>query len=62
MRGHTLVWCEGNPAWLKTLGSGREAERELRRHIERIVDTLRDDDPRLGRGQRTDRGKADVSS
>lgn len=37
MRGHTLVWCEGNPAWLKTLGSGREAERELRRHIERTV-------------------------
>ena len=37
MRGHTLVWCEGNPDWLKTLGSGIEAERELRRHIQRTV-------------------------
>lgn len=37
MRGHTLVWCEGNPDWVKTLGSGAEAERELRRHIQRTV-------------------------
>jgi endo-1,4-beta-xylanase len=37
VRGHTLVWCEANPPWLKTLASATEAERELRRHIERVV-------------------------
>lgn len=37
VRGHTLVWCEGNPDWLKTLVSVTEAERLLVDHIERTV-------------------------
>jgi endo-1,4-beta-xylanase len=37
VRGHTLLWNEANPAWLKTMSSAGEAERELRRHIERVV-------------------------
>jgi endo-1,4-beta-xylanase len=37
VRGHTLVWCEANPPWLKTLTTAGDAERELRRHIERVV-------------------------
>jgi endo-1,4-beta-xylanase len=40
-RGHTLVWCEGNPPWLQTLASPTEAERELRRHITRVVEHYR---------------------
>ncbi len=41
VRGHTLVWCEGNPAWLQTLANASEAERELRRHIVRVIDHYR---------------------
>lgn len=37
VRGHTLVWCEANPTWVKTLATAIDAERELRRHIERVV-------------------------
>jgi endo-1,4-beta-xylanase len=41
VRGHTLVWCEGNPKWLQTLASADDAERELRRHIIRLVEHYR---------------------
>ncbi len=41
VRGHTLVWCEGNPAWLATLATAVDAERELRRHIGRVVEHYR---------------------
>ncbi len=37
VRGHTLVWCEGNPPWVKDIATAAQAERELRRHIERVV-------------------------
>jgi endo-1,4-beta-xylanase len=37
VRGHTLLWNEANPDWLKSMSSAGEAERELRRHIERVV-------------------------
>jgi endo-1,4-beta-xylanase len=37
VRGHTLVWCEANPPWVKDIATAAEAERELRRHIERVV-------------------------
>lgn len=37
VRGHTLVWNENNPDWLKTITTAGEAEYELRRHIERVV-------------------------
>jgi endo-1,4-beta-xylanase len=36
-RGHTLVWCEILPDWTRTIGSAPEAEREMRRHIERVM-------------------------
>jgi endo-1,4-beta-xylanase len=37
VRGHTLCWYDGMPAWAKTMADRREAERELNRHIERVV-------------------------
>jgi endo-1,4-beta-xylanase len=37
VRGHTLCWYGGMPAWAKALGDKREAERELVRHIETVV-------------------------
>jgi endo-1,4-beta-xylanase len=42
VRGHTLVWCEGNPAWIKQITTALDAERELRRHIERVVGHYKD--------------------
>lgn len=36
VRGHTLVWNEANPDWLRTL-SAREATRVFDEHIERVV-------------------------
>lgn len=41
VRGHTLVWCEANPDWVKTLATAREADHELSRHIERTVSRYR---------------------
>ncbi len=41
VRGHTLVWCEGNPPWLKTIASASDAESELRQHITRVVERYR---------------------
>lgn len=37
VRGHTLCWYGGMPAWTKSLKDAREAERELTRHIETVV-------------------------
>lgn len=37
LRGHTLVWHDGLPAWARTIGSRAEAERELTLHIETVV-------------------------
>jgi endo-1,4-beta-xylanase len=37
VRGHTLCWYDGLPAWAKAMTDRREAERELNRHIERVV-------------------------
>jgi endo-1,4-beta-xylanase len=37
VRGHTLCWYGGMPAWAKALKERREAERELTRHIETVV-------------------------
>jgi endo-1,4-beta-xylanase len=37
MRGHTLVWYGAMPDWTNTIGSAAEAERELRRHIETVM-------------------------
>lgn len=37
LRGHTLVWCVPAPQWLQSISSSGEAEREMRRHIERVV-------------------------
>lgn len=41
VRGHTLVWCEANPPWVKALTSVLEAERLLVSHIETTVDHYR---------------------
>jgi endo-1,4-beta-xylanase len=41
VRGHTLVWCEGNPVWVQGIASATEAERELRRHIGRTIEHYR---------------------
>ncbi len=38
LRGHTLLWGEALPPWAKTMTTRREAERELVRHIETVVD------------------------
>jgi endo-1,4-beta-xylanase len=37
VRGHTLVWCESTPAWVREITTAADAERALRRHIERTV-------------------------
>jgi endo-1,4-beta-xylanase len=37
VRGHTLCWYGGMPAWAKALNDRRDAERELIRHIETVV-------------------------
>jgi endo-1,4-beta-xylanase len=37
VRGHTLCWYGGMPAWTKALSTRAEAERELATHIERVV-------------------------
>ena len=41
MRGHTLVWYGAMPAWTKEIASAAEAERELTRHIEKVVGRYR---------------------
>lgn len=38
LRGHALLWGEALPAWAKTMTTRAEAERELVRHIETVVD------------------------
>jgi endo-1,4-beta-xylanase len=37
VRGHTLIWNDNAPAWLKRL-SGREVERIFDEHIDRVVE------------------------
>jgi endo-1,4-beta-xylanase len=37
LRGHTLVWNDGLPAWARAIVSRAEAEREFNRHIETVV-------------------------
>jgi endo-1,4-beta-xylanase len=37
VRGHTLCWYGGMPVWAKGMSTRREAETELRRHIETVV-------------------------
>jgi endo-1,4-beta-xylanase len=41
VRGHTLIWNDGNPDWIKLLGPG-EAEHLLEAHIETVLDRYRD--------------------
>ncbi len=38
LRGHTLVWGDALPPWAKEMKTAAEAERELIRHIETVVD------------------------
>ncbi|WNJ90561.1 endo-1,4-beta-xylanase [Bosea sp. 685] len=38
LRGHALLWGEALPQWAKAMTSRAEAERELIRHIEVVVD------------------------
>lgn len=38
LRGHTLLWGMALPPWAKEMSSRAEAERELVRHIETVVD------------------------
>lgn len=38
LRGHALLWGEALPPWAKAMTSRAEAERELVRHIEVVVD------------------------
>ena len=38
VRGHTLCWYNALPNWTKSITSRAEAERELRQHIEVVVD------------------------
>ncbi len=40
VRGHTLIWNDGNPDWIKRLGPG-EAEHLLEAHIETVMDRYR---------------------
>lgn len=42
VRGHTLAWYGGLPAWTDGIATRREAERELTRHIETVVARYRD--------------------
>lgn len=37
LRGHTLLWNEVNPKWVEALSTARDAEHEMRRHIERVM-------------------------
>ena len=37
MRGHTLVWYGAMPDWTNSIGSAAEAEKELIRHIETVM-------------------------
>ncbi len=37
VRGHTLCWYGGMPAWANAMTDRRDAERELNRHIETVV-------------------------
>lgn len=41
IRGHTLAWYGGMPAWTATIDSRAEAERELVNHIETVVSRYR---------------------
>jgi endo-1,4-beta-xylanase len=41
LRGHTLLWGEALPGWAKAMTGRAEAERELIRHIEVVVDRYR---------------------
>jgi endo-1,4-beta-xylanase len=41
VRGHTLAWYGGMPAWTAAIGSRAEAERELVGHIETVVSRYR---------------------
>jgi endo-1,4-beta-xylanase len=41
MRGHTLAWYGAMPAWTESIATPQEAERELARHIERVVGRYR---------------------
>jgi endo-1,4-beta-xylanase len=41
LRGHTLLWGEALPPWVKAMSTRAEAERELIRHIEVVVDRYR---------------------
>ena len=41
VRGHTLAWYGGLPAWTSAIGGRAEAERELVSHIETVVSRYR---------------------
>jgi endo-1,4-beta-xylanase len=41
LRGHTLVWKDALPAWMKAIETRAEAERELVNHIETVLDRYR---------------------
>ena len=41
LRGHTLAWYGAMPAWTEAIATAEEAERELSRHIERVVTRYR---------------------
>jgi endo-1,4-beta-xylanase len=41
MRGHTLAWYGAMPAWTESIATAEEAERELSRHIDRVVTRYR---------------------
>ncbi|MFM9975146.1 MAG: endo-1,4-beta-xylanase [Beijerinckiaceae bacterium] len=41
VRGHTLCWYNALPNWVKSITTAREAEAELRNHIEQVVDNYR---------------------
>jgi endo-1,4-beta-xylanase len=45
IRGHTLAWYGGMPAWTNEIASRREAEDELIGHIETVVSRYRGDIP-----------------
>ena len=45
IRGHTLAWYGGMPAWTNDIASRREAEGELVNHIETVVSRYRGDIP-----------------
>jgi endo-1,4-beta-xylanase len=41
VRGHALCWFSGLPGWVRTIKTRREAEAELRTHIETVVSRYR---------------------